>query len=89
MAALDLLSRRWVLRILWELRDGPIGFRELRERCDSMSPDTLSTRLFELEAASLALSDAEGWMLTKVGRKLDPSLKALDRWAREWARALE
>src|SRR5579872_4834582 len=34
MAALDLLGRRWTLRVLWELRDGPLGARALRERCD-------------------------------------------------------
>ena len=89
MAALDLLSRRWVLRILWELRDGPVGFRELRERCEAMSPDTLSTRLHELEAAGLASSGDAGWALTKLGQKLDPSLKALDQWARAWAKTFE
>ena len=25
MALLDLLGRRWTLRIVWELRDGPLG----------------------------------------------------------------
>jgi len=89
MAALDLLGRRWVLRILWELRSGPVGFRELRERCEAMSPDTLSTRLTELEAAGLASSGDDDWALTKLGRKLDASLESLDRWAREWAKALE
>ena len=34
MAALDLLGRRWALRVLWELRGGPLSFRELRARCD-------------------------------------------------------
>ena len=28
MAALDLFGRRWMLRVMWELRDGPAGFRE-------------------------------------------------------------
>ena len=32
MAVLDLLGRRWMLRILWQLRDGPLTFRALRER---------------------------------------------------------
>ena len=27
MATFDLLGRRWMLRVLWELRTGPIGFR--------------------------------------------------------------
>ena len=30
MAALDLLGRRWALRILWELRAGPLTFRAIR-----------------------------------------------------------
>ena len=25
MALLDLLGRRWALRVLWELRNGPVG----------------------------------------------------------------
>ena len=31
MAALDLLGRRWALRILWELRAGALSFRALPE----------------------------------------------------------
>src|SRR5207237_3071394 len=41
MALLDLLGRRWALRILWEARHGPLSFRALRERCDGMSPSVL------------------------------------------------
>jgi DNA-binding HxlR family transcriptional regulator len=37
MALLDLLGRRWTLRVLWELRDGPVKFRELAQRADAMS----------------------------------------------------
>jgi len=29
MVLLDLLGRRWTLRIVWELRDAPRRFREL------------------------------------------------------------
>lgn len=90
MAALDLLGRRWILRILWELRDGPTGFRELRARCGEMSPDTLSTRLAELERTGLAeQTDARTWQLTPIGGKLGGALRALDRWAGEWAAALD
>ncbi len=90
MAALDLLGRRWNLRILWELRTGPTGFRDLRARCGDMSPDTLSTRLAELEACGLITrSDEAGASLTPLGRKLGPALKSLDRWADEWAKTLE
>ena len=54
MAAMDLLGRRWALRILWELRHGPLGARALRSRCDGMSSSVLYDRLRELTAAGLA-----------------------------------
>ncbi|WP_372509512.1 winged helix-turn-helix transcriptional regulator [Streptomyces humicola] len=41
MAALDLLGRRWTLRILWELSQAPAGFRELQRRCEGMSSSVL------------------------------------------------
>ena len=44
MAALDLLGRRWTLRIMWELRGGPLGARALRERCSQMSSIALPSR---------------------------------------------
>ena len=31
MVLLDLLGRRWVLRIVWELREEPRRFRELQD----------------------------------------------------------
>ncbi len=43
MAALDLFRRRHVLRLVWELRDGPVGFREMQIRCDDLSPSGLRT----------------------------------------------
>jgi hypothetical protein len=41
MALLDLLGRRWALRVLWELRDGEaLTFRELQARCGGVSSTT-------------------------------------------------
>ena len=53
MALLDLLGRRWSLRILWELRQGPATFRELQARCEGLSPSVLNTRMGELRQALL------------------------------------
>jgi DNA-binding HxlR family transcriptional regulator len=87
MAALDLLGRRWTLRVLWELRDGdPVSFRELRERCDAMSTSVLNQRLAELRAAGLVQAGEGGYGLTKAGMQLKDALEPLDRWARGWAR---
>jgi DNA-binding HxlR family transcriptional regulator len=87
MELLDVLGRRWALRVLWELREGPVTFRALRERCDDVSPSVLSERLAELrELALLELGD-QGYALSTQGRSLGELLLPLDAWARRWARS--
>jgi len=89
MALLDLLGRRWALRILWELRDGPLSFNELQRRCDQMSPSTLSQRLAELTEARLLEPTKEGaHRPTPQARQLGDLLMPLDAWAKKWARTL-
>jgi DNA-binding HxlR family transcriptional regulator len=85
MAALDLLGRRWALRVLWELRDGPLGARELRRRCDGMSSSVLYERLRELTAAGVIVHQADQYTLTAHGHTLGAAIAALDAWAEEWA----
>jgi DNA-binding HxlR family transcriptional regulator len=89
MAALDLFGRRWVLRVLWELRDGgESGFRPLQARCDGMSSSVLSRRLVELEAARLVERGPQpgaGYRLTAFGREAVEALGGLSRWADRWA----
>ena len=86
MALLDLLGRRWQLRILWELREGPVGFRALQQRCDGMSPSVLSQRLAELAAAGVVeqLPDS-GYRLTGPGVELLAALGPLNAWASRWS----
>ena len=85
MAALDLLGRRHVLRVIWELREEPVGFRDLQLRCDGLSPSTLSTRLGELRDAGLVV-DADGRnALTPLGRELLQALEPLQTWSHRWA----
>jgi DNA-binding HxlR family transcriptional regulator len=86
MAALDLLGRRWTLRILWELRSGPLGARAVRERCDNMSTSVLYERLAELRKAGLVTQDdASGYALTPLGRDLGDAIAPLQRWADRWS----
>jgi DNA-binding HxlR family transcriptional regulator len=85
MALFDLLGRRWTLRILWELRQGPLGFRALQEKCDEVSPTSLSQRLKELRAAGIVGDDGG---LTKEGEKLLHALEPLHRWAERWRGSL-
>lgn len=88
MAALDLLGRRWSLRVLWELRDGPLGARALRERCDGMSPSVLYQRLGDLTDAGLIVQrNDQCYELSDVGRSLGEALVPLEHWANHWAEA--
>jgi DNA-binding HxlR family transcriptional regulator len=88
MALLDLLGRRWALRILWELRNGEaLNFRALQERCDAMSPSVLSQRLAELrEAGIVELRPGGGYHLTDEGTSLIRSMVPLSKWADRWGR---
>lgn len=90
MAVLDLLGRRWMLRVLWQLRDGPLTFRALREQCDDVSPSVLSTRLAEMRDAGLAETRTDqGYALTAEGARLLDVLAPLNAWATRWAAAGE
>jgi len=84
MAALDLMGRRWLLRIVWELRGEALTFRALAERCGGVSPTVLNTRLAELRDAGLIEADA-GYALTAHGRALIDALMPLTVWAEDWA----
>jgi DNA-binding HxlR family transcriptional regulator len=84
MALLDLLGRRWALRILWELRDGPVGFNELQARCGDMSPSSLSQRLGDLADAGLVEERDGARALTAEGRSLGTAFGPLYAWAERW-----
>jgi len=86
MALLDLLGRRWILRVLWELREQTLGFRALQAHCDGMSPSVLSQRLRELSDAQIVTHNANGgYRLTAAGADLLQALLPLHRWAEHWA----
>jgi DNA-binding HxlR family transcriptional regulator len=78
----DLLGRRWALRVLWELRDDPVPYRRLRERCDEVSSSVLATRLRELVAAGVIEQTDAGYALTRSGRELLDHLRPLNDWAK-------
>lgn len=81
MRVLDLLGRRWALRVLWELRDGARTFRALREACDDVSPSSLNQRLRELRGLGVIARGDAGYALTRPGVDLSRLLIALSRWA--------
>ena len=82
-AALDLLGRRWALRLVWELRRSTLSFSELRRRT-KISPSVLSARLGELVEAGVLERDAgRRYRLSGRGRELARLLYELNRWAEQ------
>ncbi|MGL4305775.1 MAG: winged helix-turn-helix transcriptional regulator [Mycobacteriaceae bacterium] len=89
MAVFDLLGRRWVMRIVWDLRNGPLGFRQLRRNMDQLSPSVLSSRLSELRSVHILSVTEDGkYQLTKLGMELFASLGPLQDWSDKWALCL-
>ena len=87
MAILDLLGRRWALRILWELhQNGPSSFRSLQKLCGDISPTVLNARLKELRQAGIVeLQDGGGYFITEEGEALGKNIYQLNIWAKRWA----
>ena len=89
MRLLDLLGRRWLMRVIWELRGEPLGFRELQAACGGMSPSVLNQRLAELVKAQIAEAHKDGrYQLTARGKQLLKLFGPLNRWAESWAKRL-
>ncbi len=101
MAAFDLVSRRWALRIIWELHHAPapLTFRALRDASGAISSSVLTRRLAELgEVGIVDRVDGEqaggdgaggGYVLTAIGERLVMSLEPFAEWSRVWAAQLE
>ena len=87
MALLDLLGRRWALRILWELRAGALTFRALQAACGGTSPTVLNQRLKELSDSALISLNRDGYALTPLGHELRQAIMPLITWSTHWARS--
>ncbi|MBU6373644.1 MAG: helix-turn-helix transcriptional regulator [Alphaproteobacteria bacterium] len=85
MRLLDLVGRRWSLRVLWELRGAPLRSRALRTACDGVSPTVLQARIDELRAAQLVALTPEGYALTATGRAFLTAFEPLYVFAETWA----
>jgi len=82
-SVLDLLGRRWALRLVWELRRTALSFSDIRERT-GISPSVLSTRLRELVDSDVLERDGgRRYRLSGRGRELARILYELNRWAEQ------
>lgn len=85
MVLFDVLGQRWTMRVLWELREGAMTFRALRERCDDVSPTVLNQRLKTLREMDLIELSERGYAYTSWGRQLTAELVRLHAWSEKWA----
>jgi DNA-binding HxlR family transcriptional regulator len=86
--ALDLIGERWALLVVRELALGPKRFTDLRIGLPGISPNVLTQRLQDLEAASIVIRRklpppaAVGvYQLTDWGLELEPVIRDIGRWA--------
>ncbi|MFJ6675737.1 winged helix-turn-helix transcriptional regulator [Actinosynnema sp. NPDC091369] len=93
--ALDLVGERWALLVVRELLFGPKRFTDLRTGLPGASPNVLSQRLRELDAAGVLRRrrippPAAAWVyeLTPWGHGLEPVVTALGRWGAQAPGAL-
>jgi DNA-binding HxlR family transcriptional regulator len=88
MVLLDLLGRRWTIRICWELREKSLTSRALRKACDDASPTVLQARLSELRDAGFVEWDpAGGYRLTESGKELSRTFLPLYYFAERWSQS--
>ena len=85
MVLLDVLGKRWTLRILWELTHQRLTFRALQKNCGEISPTVLNARLKDLRALGLVDLADNGYGQTAHGQSLGRRLISLDQWAEAWA----
>mgnify|MGYP003575573500 CR=1 FL=1 len=85
--AMEILQRRWTLRLLWELHRAPLTFRALQAQCGEVSPSVLNQRLAELRDAGLVERGEGGYVLTALGAELVAAFEPLSRWAVRWKRS--
>lgn len=90
LAAMDLLGQRWILRVIWELEPGALGFLELRRRMGNCSSSMLSVRMQRLAEAGVVVKKADkSYELTPAGVELGLALEPLWQWSERWGPSLE
>lgn len=88
--AVELVGKRWTGAILSVMMDGPLRFSEIRHLVPDLSDRLLSERLKELEAEEIVIrhEDTAGcskvYELSPKGQALEPAVRALKSWAREY-----
>ncbi|MCI0518038.1 MAG: helix-turn-helix transcriptional regulator [Woeseiaceae bacterium] len=88
--ALDMFGQKWALRVIWELRVGPLNFRALQAACGDVSPSVLQRRLHELRRLGLIEKIPRlGYRLSAGGERLFQVLVMLNKWSGDYRPGLQ
>ncbi|WP_372660838.1 winged helix-turn-helix transcriptional regulator [Cohnella sp.] len=89
--AMELLSKRWIALIVFQLLSGKRRFSEIDNSLPNLSGKVLSERLKELEIEGLIKRDVYPdipvrieYSLTEKGLALSPLFTDIAKWATEW-----
>ncbi len=86
MALFDLLGRPWAVGVIWTLQNETSTFRELQEKCESISPSILNSRIKDLREAGIVKRSLEGYQLTERGKEIITLLLPFSQWSLKWAK---
>lgn len=88
--AMDLIGKRWVGLILYDLLDGPRRFNQIQSSLP-ISGRLLSERLKELEKEGIVERHVHTeipirveYQLTDKGMSLEITIRAIEKWSKEW-----
>jgi len=94
--AQDLLGGKWTLLIIYQLREGPLRFSDLKKRIPDISEKMLGQELKHLAISQLVLRSSQDgdspkvtYLLTEAGRNALPVLESLNAFGKSYQRALE
>lgn len=89
-AAMDVITGKWKVLILWELSERPHRFGELRRELPGVTEKVLAAQLREMEADGIVHREAYDevpprveYSLTPAGASLNDALGPLGDWGRE------
>ncbi|GED19599.1 winged helix-turn-helix transcriptional regulator [Kurthia gibsonii] len=88
--AMDLIGKRWVGLILYDLLDGPRRFNQIQSSLP-ISGRLLSERLKELEKEGIVerhvyteVPIRVEYRLTDKGMSLESTIRSIEKWSKEW-----
>jgi DNA-binding HxlR family transcriptional regulator len=89
--ALNMLSGKWKMAILWQLTKGTVRFNELQRRLLNVTQKTLTQQLRDLERDGLItrqiypeVPPKVEYRLSELGMTIIPVLHSLCQWGKEY-----